>query len=85
MAYHVSWHPKTRKYLRKLPQEISSRIVKKVKKIREDPLHYLEHYEGKDLYKLRVGDYRVLIDVDFSNKILKVRVVGHRRNIYKGV
>ncbi len=53
--------------------------------MKDDPFHYLEHYEGGDVYKLRIGDYRALIDVDFLNPILKVRVVGHRRNIYKGL
>ena len=82
MSYSVEWDPKVRKYLRKLPNDISARIVLKVKEIKEDPFHYLEHYEGKDYYKLRVGDYRLLIDVDFKNKVLFVRVVGHRGNIY---
>jgi len=81
--YYVKWHPKARGRLRKLPKDVSSRIVKRVKEVKEDPFYYLEHYEGGDVYKLRIGDYRALIDVDFSNKILKVRVVGHRKNIYK--
>ena len=82
MSYSVEWDPKVKKYLRKLPNDISARIVLKVKGIKEYPFHYLEHYEGKDYYKLRVGDYRLLIDVDFKNKVLFVRVVGHRGNIY---
>jgi len=83
MTYSVRWHPKVRRHLGKLPKEVSSRIVERVKETKEDPFHYLEHYEGEKLYKLRIGDYRALIDVDFPNKILKVQVVGHRRNIYK--
>jgi len=64
---------------------VSARIIKKVKEMKDDSFHYLEHYEEGDVYKLRIGDYRALIDVDFLNQILKVRVVGHRRNIYKGL
>jgi len=82
MSYSVEWDTKVKKYLRKLPDDISARIVLKVKEIKEDPFHYLEHYEGKDYYKLRVGDYRLLIDVDFKNKVLFVRVAGHRGSIY---
>ncbi|MBI2664428.1 type II toxin-antitoxin system RelE/ParE family toxin [Candidatus Woesearchaeota archaeon] len=83
MTYSVEWHPKVRKFLRKLPEEMSARIVLKVKESAGDPFRYLEHYEGKDHYKLRVGDYRLLIDVDFKNKVLLVQVAGHRGNIYK--
>ena len=56
---------------------------KKVSSIKENPFHFLEHYEGEDVYKLRIGDYRALIDVDFENKVLLVQVVDHRRRIYK--
>jgi len=83
MTYSVEWHPKTRKFLRKLPKEVSARIVLKVKKMKEEPFRYLEHYEGADVYKLRVGDYRLLIDVNLTNKNLKIRVLDHRGRIYK--
>ena len=83
MSYSVEWHPKVRKFLRKLPEDIAERIVLKVKEVQEDPFHYLEHYEGKDYYKLRVGDYRMLIDVDFKNKVLFVQVIDHRSRIYE--
>ena len=76
---------KNQKVLKKLSNDISARIVLKVKEVQEDPFRYLEHYEGKDYYKLRVGDYRLLIDVDFKNKVLLVQVIGHRGRIYDGV
>ena len=83
MSYSVEWHPKVRKFLRKLPKDISERIVLKVKEAQEDPFRFLEHYEGDDHYKLRVGDYRLLIDVDFKNKVLLVQVIGHRSTVYE--
>tara|TARA_Y100000310_G_C20508564_1_gene727659 strand:- start:606 stop:866 length:261 start_codon:yes stop_codon:yes gene_type:complete len=85
MGYTIKWHPKVRKYLRKLHKDISSRIVRKVKQIQNNPFHYLEHYEGEKYYKLRIGEYRALIDIEFENKILCVQVVGHRKDIYKNV
>ena len=85
MSYSVEWHPKVRKFLKKLPKDISARIVLKVKEVKEDPFRYLEHYEGKDYYKLRVGDYRLLIDVDFNNEVLLVQIIDHRGRIYDRV
>jgi len=38
-----------------------------------------------DKIKLRVGDYRVLVDINTASKLIEVRVVGHRGNIYKTV
>ena len=83
MVFDVEWSERAERTLSELPKHISSRIVRKVDSIRVAPFHYLEHYEGEDLYKLRVGDYRALIDVDFENEILKIVILGHRSNIYK--
>ena len=83
MSYKVKLHPNVVKFLVKLPEDISERIKNKLKEIKENPFHYLEHYEGEDVYKLRIGNYRALIDVDISRKILFVRVLDKRDRIYK--
>ncbi len=69
-------------FLKKLPNDIAKRIFNKVESIKENPFHYLEHYEG-EYYKLRIGDYRALIDIDFNKKILTVQVLDKRGRIYK--
>ncbi|WP_293445030.1 type II toxin-antitoxin system RelE/ParE family toxin [Persephonella sp.] len=33
-------------------------------------------------YRLRVGDYRILFDVDWQNKIIYILKIGHRKDIY---
>ncbi|MFX0206856.1 MAG: type II toxin-antitoxin system RelE/ParE family toxin [Candidatus Hodarchaeota archaeon] len=83
MAFKVKWHQNARKSLRKLHPEISKRIVKKVKEAAEYPFRYLEHYEGDSCFKFRIGDYRLLVDVDHKNNILIVRVLDKRGRIYK--
>jgi mRNA interferase RelE/StbE len=83
MAYEIIWSPRAKKFLRKLPRNIAGRIVLKVKLLEESPLQYLEHLSSQSLYKLRVGEYRLLVDFDFGLRIAKIQVIGHRRNIYK--
>ena len=83
MNFNIKWKPKPYKSLNQLPLNISKRIWKKVSSIKSNPFRYLEHFEGEDLYKLRIGDYRVLIDVDFDNKLLIVQVLDKRGRIYK--
>ena len=85
MTYEVKLHPKVRKFLDKSDKHISDRIRNRLKLLRENPFHYLEHYEGEDCYKFRLGDYRALIDVDNSRKIVFVRVLDLRGRIYKRV
>ena len=83
MTYAVGFSPQATKFFRKLPKEIQERVKAKFKDVAEEPFHYLEHYEGGGYYKLRIGDYRALIDVDFENRVLWVRVLDLRGRIYK--
>lgn len=42
----------------------------------------LSGLSGEDAYKLRVGDYRVIVDWEREEDTVYVLTVGHRRNIY---
>ena len=82
MSYLVKVDKKAQDFLDKLPQNISLRIINKLEQIKENPFHFLEHYEG-EYYKLRIGDYRALIDIDFQRKIIWIRIIDKRGRIYK--
>ena len=83
MAYTIKWRPKALEELRKLPREEIVRILHRLKFATENPHHFLERLVGDDGYKLRVGDYRVIIDIVEEEKVLAIRVLGHRSTIYK--
>ena len=80
MSYSIKWNPGA---LDRIPREMLSRVIKKVESILDDPFRYLEHYESEEVYKLRIGDYRALIEIDFTHQILKIRIVDHRHRVYK--
>ena len=82
MSFSIEWDEKALSFLKKLPKNISERIFNKVESIKENPFHFLEHYEG-EYYKLRIGDYRALIDINFEKKVLIVQVLDKRGRIYK--
>ena len=73
MDYEVSWMPQARKKLEKLSQDNSIAIIKKVEEAKSNPFHYLGRLAGTKAYKLRVGDYRVIIDL----KVNATRVAFH--------
>jgi len=70
-------------FLNKLPKELKNRIFNKIISAKENPFHYFEKLSGRKDFKLRIGDYRAIADIDKSSKRIKVTVIGHRRNIYK--
>ena len=69
--------------LNKLDRQIKERIWNKLQQCKENPFHFLEHLEDIGGYKLRVGDYRLIIDVDKATQTLHILKAGHRKNIYE--
>ena len=83
MSFAITWDPKAVSQLRKLPRNVSSRMVKKVRLVGEtgSGLEMLKEY--KYGFKIRAGEYRALCDVYYNPNKIVIRVVGHRRGIYK--
>jgi len=82
MTYEIKFSSQATKFFRKLQLDVQSRLKEKFEEIAENPSHFLEHYEG-DYKKIRIGDFRALVDVDNVNRIIFVRVFDKRGRIYK--
>ena len=70
MTFAVRWSRQAERFLGKLPWQIAHRIVGKVNSMIEHPLHFLEHHQGPDFFKLRVGSYRLLVDIDLRTSTI---------------
>jgi mRNA interferase RelE/StbE len=81
--YSVFWTEQSRKDLETLEKQVVQRIIQKIEQIKHTPYHFAEHLTDIKAWKLRVGDYRVVLDIDESKKELVILTIGHRRNIYK--
>lgn len=73
------------KELNKLPEDIRKRIFNKIIATKENPHHFFIRLKGRKDYKLRIGDYRVIADLDGNNHKIEVTFVGHRRNVYEKI
>lgn len=71
---------RARDRLADLEPDVRKRIKNALRDVNPD--HSLSRLSGEDVYKLRVGDYRVIIDWDRKENALYVLTLGHRRNIY---
>ncbi|MBW2989704.1 type II toxin-antitoxin system RelE/ParE family toxin [Candidatus Woesearchaeota archaeon] len=70
------------RFLSKLPKKDKEIILNKLYSIRFRPFHFVKKLEGTRLWRLRISDYRAVLDIIISgNKITVVRI-GHRKNIY---
>ena len=69
--------------LNKLDVLMKRRIWDKLQKCKENPFVFLKPLVQIRGFKLRVGDYRVIVDVREEIRILNVLKVGHRKNVYE--
>jgi mRNA interferase RelE/StbE len=69
-----------------LAHSVKIRIRKVIEtKLTTDPLRFGKplRYSLYNLRSLRVGDYRILYQVDHKRLLVSITAIGHRRDIYK--
>ncbi|BAY29845.1 plasmid stabilization system [Nostoc carneum NIES-2107] len=85
MTYQIEISARAAKQLKKLSSEIREKINHKILELAENPrpsgVVKLENTDDK--YRIRVGNYRVLYEIEDDVLIVKVVRVGHRRDIYR--
>ncbi len=80
--YLIQIEENAEKFLKKLNKKDAEIILEKIYGLRENPFRFLKRLQGDKLWRLRVADYRAIVDVVVSaNKIIVVRI-GHRKNVY---
>ena len=81
--YEIIFDEKAIEFLEKLSQIEKKRLFGKIMSTKEKPLHYFDHLTGRTEYKLRIGNYRAIADINEKTKTITILVIGHRKNIYK--
>jgi mRNA interferase RelE/StbE len=82
MTYDVIFSDKALKKLKKMEKNVQERIIAALERIRIRPEQYVTKLVGDPGYKMRVGDYRLIMDIDNRRLRILVLKVGHRKNVY---
>ncbi len=89
MAWTIEIDPRAQRQFRKLDPTVAKRIRRflgdRVGE-RDDPRQIGEALEGSELghlWRYRVGDYRVICDIQDQRVVVLVLSVGHRGDIYR--
>lgn len=82
MSYEVIMSSFAEKQFEKLPQEIKSRIINSLERCKVRPIAHVKKLVGNPYFRLRVGDYRVILDIKNNELVILVIEIGHRKNIY---
>ncbi len=88
--YKITYHPRVRKQLKKIPKKESDNIQKVIKDLSNNPFDGdsfdLKKVEDDPLaFRCRVGQYRIVYVVYKYDKIIDIRRVQHRQWNYKKI
>ena len=82
--YTVFILPSAQKQLNKLPGAIATRIEDKLLELEQDPRPPgCKKLKGRDAWRIRIGDYRVIYEINDDRLIVTVITIGHRREVYE--
>ena len=85
MSYQVLIERRALKELARLPPNMTGRVRTAIDQLSTLPRpHNAKKLAGsRDQWRVRVGDYRILYDVNDKAREVRVFAVGHRRDIYR--
>ena len=84
-SYSIDYKPSVEKDLRRLPKQLVSRVFERIEGLQSEPLprQAIKLSGTERLYRIRVGDYRIVYEVDTQAKRITVFYVRHRREVYR--
>jgi mRNA interferase RelE/StbE len=83
--YRVVFARSARRELEGLEATVARRIISRVEALASDPRpHGCVKLQGAaDLWRIRIGDYRVVYAIDDNAHLVDVRIVRHRSDVYR--
>jgi mRNA-degrading endonuclease RelE of RelBE toxin-antitoxin system len=86
LSYTVRLARSANAYLRRLPPPLQARISQRIDQIAEDPFSVSKPLRATEgARSARVGDYRIIFDVDIATQTVFVTDIGPRGQIYRGL
>lgn len=86
MKYRIFYKPKAKKFIEGLRDKVlQKRLLTGIDRLSEDahPINSIKMGGSDDFYRIRVGDYRIIYQVDQGVLTILVLTIGHRREVYR--
>lgn len=84
MAYVVSFLRRAQKELADLSKESYARVRDEIQALADEPRPSgCKKLKGREGWRIRVGDYRVIYDIDDEAQTVLIVHIGHRRDVYR--
>jgi mRNA interferase RelE/StbE len=84
MAYSVFLVKSARRELEHLPPKQHDLVVEHLRAVQEDPRPFgAGKLQGRDEYKLRVGNFRIIYGIDDATRQVVVYMIDDRKQVYR--
>jgi mRNA interferase RelE/StbE len=82
--YRITIRKSAVRELEDIPQKDIQRVVKRIRSLAKEPRpHGSQKLSGKEQYRIRQGDYRIVYSVEDKDSLVEIVKIGHRREIYR--
>jgi len=87
MAYRIEFSPAAERQFKKLPREIQLRLKPRMDGLIMNPFpRGVKKLSGEEnIYRLRVGDHRIIYQVQQKALLVLVVKLGHRKEVYRRI
>ena len=83
-TYEIEFRPAALRELRKIDRSTQPRIQGAIALLAQDPRPPASRQlRGREGYRLRVGDYRIIYTIDDGVLLIVIVTIGHRREVYQ--
>jgi mRNA interferase RelE/StbE len=84
MPYSLDFSKQALKELEKINEPFYSNIKEAISNLTENPRPAgYKRLKGRDGYRIRIGNYRVIYDIFDTELIIEIVTLGHRKDIYE--
>lgn len=84
MPYRIELTKSAVKELERLPAKTHDKVIQHIVQLEQDPRIFgSEKLTGIDAYKLRVGSYRIVYEINDTDEIVRVVMVDDRKQVYQ--
>lgn len=86
-SYSFNFKPSVEKDLQSLSKSLVSRVMERIESLKDEPFprQAIKLSGAERLYRLRVGEYCIVYEVDIQIKQVTIHYVRHRREVYRGL
>jgi len=83
LSYRVFLHPKAAEFLKRADASLRRRIRDRLRELVSSPKETGQHLKYSPFWRLRIGDYRAIFEVDEEERRVIILFIGHRREVYE--